>query len=69
MIETVTYKECTCDLCGEKKQIITNLDMPKGWTYLRYLNPKSRNIVTMHLCEPCGENVVFMIEGMVGGKK
>jgi hypothetical protein len=62
MIKPVSFKECTCDICETKQIVPMEYDMCQDWGWIRYLNPKTRHITRLDLCQNCYEMVMRAIE-------
>lgn len=63
MIETVQYKECTCDICGLKEKSSISVIAPKGWWNISF----RKEGITYHtpdVCENCYSKITDFIEKM-----
>lgn len=62
-IETVQYKECTCDVCGAKEVVPTSLIAPKNWWKLHF-SKEGLTYISLDLCENCYTTISNSVDRM-----
>lgn len=58
MTKNISYKQCTCDICGKVEDIVTSLILPKEWDNFTIGNK------TYDICPDCFMKINMTIEDL-----
>ena len=66
MIENVSYKKCTCDVCGLTVDIMQRYELPTNWAKftLRAPNTNAGIDIDMDLCGTCADTLKEKVNEM-----
>lgn len=54
MVENVSYKRCTCDVCRKEQNIPTTSILPEGWKHIKIHEE-------CDICEECYSKMIRLI--------
>lgn len=62
-VENVSYKRCTCDICGKQRDINQALILPNDWTTLKI------GANEMDCCDECRDLIEDIIDSIRNEKR